>query len=81
MRELAFIVENRALVAALWQALADAEHVDAFHPAVCDSVRWEREQARVALRDGTELSARLIVGADGAESWVRSQAGIAARVS
>ena len=79
LRELAFIIENRTLVAALWQALAGAEHVDAFHPAVCASVRWEREHARVTLRDGTELSARLVVGADGGESWVRSQAGIAAR--
>jgi 2-polyprenylphenol 6-hydroxylase len=80
LRELAFIIENRALVAALWQALKRAEHVDAFHPAVCSSVLWEREHARVVLRDGTELRGRLIVGADGGESWVRAQAGIAARV-
>ena len=80
MRELASIIENRALVAALWQALEGAEHVEAFHPGVCASVLWERDHARVTLRDGTGLRARLVVGADGGDSWVRAQAGIAVRV-
>ena len=77
LRELAFIIENRAFVAALWEALADAEHVDAFHPATCASMRWEREHACVTLATARSSRARLVVGADGGDSWVRRQAGIA----
>jgi ubiquinone biosynthesis UbiH/UbiF/VisC/COQ6 family hydroxylase len=74
--ELAFIVENRALVAALGDTLGAAEHVEAFQPARCASVAWERDHARLSLSDGSELRARLIVGADGGDSWVRAHAGI-----
>jgi 2-polyprenylphenol 6-hydroxylase len=78
LRELAFIVENRALVAGLGEALEHAEHVQTFS-ASCASVTWEREHAAVRLADGTELHARLVVGADGADSWVRTHAGIAVK--
>lgn len=78
LRELAFILENRTLVAALGEVLELAEHVQAFRRASCASVRWDREHALVTLDDGTELRTRLVVGADGADSWVRTQAGIAA---
>jgi ubiquinone biosynthesis UbiH/UbiF/VisC/COQ6 family hydroxylase len=77
LRELAFIIENRALVGALWEALAAADHVYAFQPATCASMLWERDHACLTLADGTQLRARLTVGADGGESWVRRQAGIA----
>jgi ubiquinone biosynthesis UbiH/UbiF/VisC/COQ6 family hydroxylase len=35
------------------------------------------QQVTLKLADGIELAARLVVGADGADSWVREQAGIA----
>jgi ubiquinone biosynthesis UbiH/UbiF/VisC/COQ6 family hydroxylase len=79
LRELAFIVENRALVTALWETLAAADHVEAFQPATCASILWEREHACLTLADGRALRAQLVIGADGGESWVRRQAGIAAR--
>ncbi|MBI4207463.1 MAG: UbiH/UbiF family hydroxylase [Betaproteobacteria bacterium] len=76
LRELAFIVENRLLQNALWQRLSSAGHVRVFCPARCASVVWEPAAVALRLEDGTELVARLLVGADGADSWVRSQAGI-----
>jgi ubiquinone biosynthesis UbiH/UbiF/VisC/COQ6 family hydroxylase len=79
LRELAFIIENRALVAALWSALEGAEHLHSFQPAVCSAVLWEREHARLILGDGAALRARLVVAADGGESWVRAQAGFASK--
>jgi len=81
LRELAWIVENRVLQSELWRALVAADHVTTFCPARCESVVWERDVATLTLADGQALHARLIVGADGAESWVRERAGIASTTS
>jgi 2-octaprenylphenol hydroxylase len=77
LRELAFIVENAHLQHALWQRLQHAHHVRLYCPAACESIDWTHDAAHLRLADGQVLRARLIVGADGMDSWVRQQAGIA----
>jgi 2-polyprenylphenol 6-hydroxylase len=74
--ELNFILENRLLQQALWHELQQQENLTLFHPARCASLVWHDDNAQLALVDGRELRARLIVGADGPDSWVRQQAGI-----
>jgi 2-polyprenylphenol 6-hydroxylase len=69
--ELAWIVEDCALQEALWQGL------DAI-VAETGEIRFSDRNVSVALRDGRNLAARLVVGADGAASMVRKAAGIAA---
>lgn len=76
LRELAFIVENRELQRVLWEGVQLAPHVEIFAPAACRALTLEAEAARLELTDGRTLSARLVVGADGADSWVRAQASI-----
>jgi ubiquinone biosynthesis UbiH/UbiF/VisC/COQ6 family hydroxylase len=75
--ELAFIIENRLLQQALWQGLQQQENLTLFHPARCATLVWQDEAAFLQLEDGRQIKARLIVGADGRDSWVRQQAGIA----
>jgi ubiquinone biosynthesis UbiH/UbiF/VisC/COQ6 family hydroxylase len=70
--ELAWIVEDAALQDALWQGL------DAMAPAEPETLEVSEKRVRVTLRDGRSLEARLVVGADGANSFVRRAAGIAA---
>jgi len=70
--ELAWIVEDAALQDAFWQVL-DAEII----VADCERLEVERH-AVLTLRDGRRVSAALVVGADGANSFVRRAAGIAA---
>jgi len=74
--ELAFILENRLLLQALWQGLQQQDNLTLFHPACCASLAWHDDAAFLQLEDGREISAKLIVGADGRDSWVRRQAGI-----
>ena len=75
--ELAFIVENRQLQTAVWNALKrQKKHVTIFCPAQCASAVWSESHAELRLDDGNVLQAALIVGADGLNSWVRSQANI-----
>lgn len=78
LRELAFIIENRLLQDALWQQLRSTDYVRLFCPARCATVVWDPAAVTLRLEGDTELTAKLLIGADGADSWVRGQAGIAA---
>jgi ubiquinone biosynthesis UbiH/UbiF/VisC/COQ6 family hydroxylase len=79
LRELAFIVENRLLHDALWHRMRSASAVSVVCPARCASLTWEASAAVLALESGTPVKAKLIIGADGADSWVRQAAGIASK--
>lgn len=74
--ELSWIVENRLLQQAIYQALEAVPEVEVMRPVHCTGLKWTSDVAALNLQDGTELTAKLIVAADGANSWVRLQAGI-----
>jgi 2-polyprenylphenol 6-hydroxylase len=76
--ELACILENRALQHALWQVLHQQENLTLLHPARCATLKFAGDAAMLTLEDGRTLNAKLVVGADGRDSWVRKQAGISA---
>jgi ubiquinone biosynthesis UbiH/UbiF/VisC/COQ6 family hydroxylase len=76
LRELAFVVENGTLHHALWQRVAQSSGIRVYSPASCVSLLWEERKACLELAGGERLTAELVVGADGADSWVREQAGI-----
>ena len=76
--ELACILESCALQHALRQNLQQQENLTLLHPATCASLRLAGEAAELTLVDGRSLTAKLLVGADGRDSWVRKQAGISA---
>ncbi|MGH8727481.1 MAG: UbiH/UbiF family hydroxylase [Burkholderiales bacterium] len=69
---LAVTVENRELEQAMGVAATGIET----HFGGCDSLDWDDDSVVLGLSGGGELRAHLIVGADGANSWVREQAGI-----
>jgi ubiquinone biosynthesis UbiH/UbiF/VisC/COQ6 family hydroxylase len=71
---LAWIVEDALLQDELWRGL----EAEVAAPPEAMSVQAHRVMLRLA--GGRELSARLVVGADGAQSFVRAQAGIEASV-
>ena len=76
---LAWIAENRWVLAGIWRALRETP-VEILHER---PVAFESDHGRAALtlNDGRLLTARLVVGCDGANSWLRSEAGIDIRVS
>ncbi len=74
--ELAVIAENRLIQHALWQTIAEQDNLTLFHPARCASLQFGDEAATLTLSDGRGLSGKLVVGADGRDSWVRAQAGL-----
>jgi 2-polyprenylphenol 6-hydroxylase len=79
LAELAVIVESSRLTGVLWQALRNEREIAVYCPAQCAALAIENGQVRLTLADGAVLAGQLIVGADGADSWVREQTGIAVR--
>lgn len=75
--ELAWIVEDRELQAALWGALATQDGLEILAPARCVALDLGRNP-NIRLEDGRQIEADLIVGADGADSFVRNASGIRA---
>lgn len=73
--DLGHIVDHDWLRLGLWNRLADPGHGQArlLTGSPPDSLHAAPEAITVRLADGTDLRARLLVGADGADSWVRSQ--------
>ena len=78
-RALAWIVEERSLRAAL-VARAHSAGVAMYAPRTCAALTWSRDAAMVRFDDGSAVTARLVVAADGRQSWVRDAAGIVATV-
>jgi len=81
LRELAHIVESGALQQALRDAIAESGRLQVVCPARTAALRIDRDDAQLELADGSLLHARLVVGTDGGDSWVRRAAGLEARVT
>jgi len=80
---LGYVVPNRVLGRALWDALQSCSSVTCFMPARLTAMHVEPEQARLELQTASgavQLQARLVVAADGAQSLVREAAGLSASV-
>lgn len=80
---LGYVVPNRVLGRELWGMLRAAPRVAAFMPARVTTLQVQEDGALIALEQGghaRSLRARLVVAADGAQSMVRTVAGLPATV-
>ncbi|EMI7063910.1 MULTISPECIES: 3-demethoxyubiquinol 3-hydroxylase [Providencia] len=79
--ELGFMVENRVLQLALWQECEKYSNLNLVCPARLINLYQPKSQEEwiLALDDGRALQAKLVIGADGANSQVRKMAGIGSR--
>ncbi len=73
---LAWIAENGRLQSALWSTFEDAPNLRVVNTPA-SAITWGHDgRHSVHLADGERITTRLLVAADGANSWVRQQAGI-----
>lgn len=73
------VVEARVFGAAVLDLLPDLDGLEVICPASVNALNTDKEYARIVYRnsDGQEeLEARLVVGADGANSFIRESLGI-----
>jgi 2-octaprenylphenol hydroxylase len=76
--KLAATVESSRLQHALWQGLERQRNLTLLCPAAPLHLNVRNDRVEIRLDDGSVASAKLVVGADGADSWVRRAAGIQA---
>jgi 2-octaprenyl-3-methyl-6-methoxy-1,4-benzoquinol hydroxylase/2-octaprenylphenol hydroxylase len=76
---LGYIVENRLIQYALWQALQESAAITLHCPARVAATEVDADRRVLVLADGTRVGARLVVAADGADSALRDLVGIATR--
>ncbi|PTO69230.1 FAD-dependent 2-octaprenylphenol hydroxylase [Vibrio splendidus] len=70
---LGHIVENRVIQLALLDQVKMQDNVSLYMPATCKTMAIGESEAWLTLDNGQALTAKLVVGADGANSWVRKQ--------
>lgn len=73
------IVENNLVAYALHRQLDGAAGVRVVAGCAVEDLRLDRDRISLALAGGNIIRARLLIGADGARSWVRRQLGIRSR--
>ncbi|MDC9728654.1 MAG: FAD-dependent monooxygenase [Methyloprofundus sp.] len=74
--ELGFIVENRVTQLALLERVKDFKNVTLLCPSRIKDLQYQEGHTTVELEDGTSLSAKVTVGADGGQSRLRQVANI-----
>ncbi len=73
--QLGFIVENQHIQHALWQQVTNQQNVEIIL-STPKSLATNDAGAFLTLENGDTLSSKLVIGADGANSWTRSQMNI-----
>ncbi|MFZ5558266.1 MAG: UbiH/UbiF family hydroxylase [Pseudomonadota bacterium] len=74
--ELAWIVEAAAIQAALEQVLAGQPNLTVLRPDRPAELAWTADGLQLTTEGGAAIRTRLVLGADGADSWVRDRAAI-----
>ena len=71
--DLGHIVENRVIQLALLEQIQKLDNVTMFMPARCATLAVGEQESWLTLDNAQAMTAKLVVGADGANSWLRHQ--------
>lgn len=77
LKYLAQVIEADRLMIALNQKLSSVPKVELFYEKTIISLQRIEQGWKVVFSDGQSLTAKLLVAADGSESWIRKTLGIA----
>lgn len=76
--ELGWMLESSLMTGELWESVKRQSRLTLLCPAQPVALEMREAAAGLTLSDGTQLSASLLVGADGRDSWLRAAGGLAA---
>lgn len=73
---LGYIVEHNLIVDALWRAVLQNKSITLICPDKIQELNNLEQEVEISLQSGRQLSAKIVIGADGARSKVRELQGI-----
>ena len=76
--ELGWIAESSLMACEFWESAKRQSNLSLFCPGCPSVLTFAPNAVQLELTDGAVLSAPLLVGADGRDSWVRQAAGLSA---
>jgi ubiquinone biosynthesis UbiH/UbiF/VisC/COQ6 family hydroxylase len=76
--ELGWILESSLMACELWESVKRQGNLALLCPATPCAVDMQKDAAVLTLNDGQTISGKLLVGADGRDSWVRQTVGLQA---
>jgi 2-octaprenylphenol hydroxylase len=76
-KQLGHIVENQAIRHSLWMQAQNSSHIELLAPSKIKQLVFGQQECFITLDDNSQLTARLVIGADGANSVVKKQANLA----
>ena len=76
--ELGWILESSLMACELWENVKRQSNLTLLCPGAPRAVDMSEKAVTLSLADGQTLTTRLLVGADGRDSWVREAAGLKA---
>jgi len=75
-KHLGHIVENKVIQLALLELVTQQTNVTLYSNCQCQQILFSDSESWLTLNNGSHLNAKLVVGCDGANSWLRQQANI-----
>ncbi|MFT5521354.1 MAG: 2-octaprenylphenol hydroxylase [Enterobacterales bacterium] len=71
--DLGHIVENKNIRAGIWQTLKAYKNVTLLAPVIASKVLWDDKGGLLSLDNGDSWRGKLLIAADGANSWLRGE--------
>lgn len=76
--ELGWVLESSLMACELWENVKRQANLTLLCPAAPNAIKMGEKSVELSLAEGQSLSTKLLVGADGGDSWVRGAAGLQA---
>ncbi|MDU0354337.1 FAD-dependent monooxygenase [Paraglaciecola aquimarina] len=74
--ELGYVLENQVIRHALWLQAEQSDFIQLLVPKKIQNIVFGQQECFISLDDASHLTARLVIGADGANSIVKKQANL-----
>lgn len=75
-----YIIENRVMLSALWQAIQQQAEITLYLESLPNHFIKQKDHILLVLNDDRSFAAKVLVGADGGNSWLCEHAGFKTKV-
>ncbi len=73
---LGYIIENSIIRGSLWEQVQSSKNITLLTGKILKKIVWSKNEVLITFDNEKILAAKLVVGADGAKSWIREKSDI-----